>query len=267
MADTRQTRITYHSYRYLPGCLTWIDASMDHYAFNFASKGYIHWMDDRDRLVKLHAPLIWWTRPGVRYRYGCRDGVGWEHRWVAFMGDAADRLFAEGLLPFDRPAPYAPVHDPVRLADDFDKLLDYLPATRLGPARADHLLRGLLLHIHEQEFLPDPRAPHARELRELAAAIDHAPHHPRDFHAWADQHCLSYSHFRKLFRDSFRTAPHRYLLRARLTRASVLLRDRTDPVKRVAADVGIDDLQYFTRLFTKHFGIPPARYRQQFRLL
>ena len=266
MAEQRQSGIIYHSYRYLPECYTWIDTSMDHYAFNFASGGYLHWMDDRDCVVKLHAPLIWWTRPGVRYRYGCRDGVGWEHRWVAFMGEEADRLVADGLLPVDRTPPYTAVHDPARLAGDFDDLLGYLPGKRFGAARADHLLRGLLLHIHEQEFLPDPRAPHARELRELAAAIDHAPHRRWNFHARADRHCLSYSHFRKLFRDYFHTAPHRYVLRARLTKASVLLRESNHPVKRIAAEVGIDDLQYFTRLFTTHRGISPARYRRQFRL-
>ncbi len=52
---------------------------------------------------------------------------------------------------------------------------------------------------------------------------------------------------------------------ARLRLAAQLLRAGAAPVKAVAGRVGVHDATAFTRLFRRHFGVPPSRPRPGWR--
>ena len=54
-----------------------------------------------------------------------------------------------------------------------------------------------------------------------------------------------------------------YTNQLRITKAKELLRFTNDPVSEIAAEVGIDDLYYFSRLFKKLVGISPSEYRKR----
>jgi transcriptional regulator GlxA family with amidase domain len=56
--------------------------------------------------------------------------------------------------------------------------------------------------------------------------------------------------------------PLEYLLRRRLERAQDLLLTSRAPVKQVAAEVGLPDAAYFTRVFTRRYGAAPSAYRR-----
>lgn len=62
-------------------------------------------------------------------------------------------------------------------------------------------------------------------------------------------------------RRVFSLAPHRYVLRARLERAAVLLATTDLPIARVAHDVGFYDQAVLTRTFGRHTGQTPAQFR------
>ena len=55
------------------------------------------------------------------------------------------------------------------------------------------------------------------------------------------------------------------LTRALLQRAQQLLLTTDLRVKEVAASLGFQDEFYFTRFIKKHTGLPPSKYRRQFR--
>jgi transcriptional regulator GlxA family with amidase domain len=78
----------------------------------------------------------------------------------------------------------------------------------------------------------------------------------------AREACLSPFHFHRLFTSFHDTTPHRYLTRLRLQRARTLLRGTTRDVTEVAFACGFESLGSFTTLFTRTFGISPARFRR-----
>ena len=53
-----------------------------------------------------------------------------------------------------------------------------------------------------------------------------------------------------------------YLTRYRLSRACELLRHAPLSVDEIAAEVGYPDALTFSRLFKKHIGVSPAKYRK-----
>ena len=73
---------------------------------------------------------------------------------------------------------------------------------------------------------------------------------------------LSRSHFTRLFQEEMNTSPRTYLADLRLKTAIELLFNEPLSVKEVAAHCGFNDENYFCRLFKKHYGLSPGRYKE-----
>ena len=56
--------------------------------------------------------------------------------------------------------------------------------------------------------------------------------------------------------------PKKYLTAVRVDKAKFLLLETDSPVKDIAAQVGILDYNYFTKVFKAHTGVTPSRYRK-----
>ncbi|MFA1627598.1 helix-turn-helix transcriptional regulator [Rhizobium mongolense] len=55
--------------------------------------------------------------------------------------------------------------------------------------------------------------------------------------------------------------PMRYLAQQRLVQASVLLKETSDAVARIAYAVGYESEASFNRAFRREYGVPPAAWR------
>jgi AraC-like DNA-binding protein len=73
---------------------------------------------------------------------------------------------------------------------------------------------------------------------------------------------LSEDHFIRRFRQAVGQSPGQYVLRQRINRAAQLLLFTNDTIERIAAETGFSDRFYFSRVFTRESGLPPARYRR-----
>lgn len=70
-------------------------------------------------------------------------------------------------------------------------------------------------------------------------------------------------HFQRLFRASFGTTPHRYVVQERISRAATLLRSsQTMSVADIAHSVGFSEQSHFTCAFKALMGETPARWRK-----
>ncbi len=74
---------------------------------------------------------------------------------------------------------------------------------------------------------------------------------------------LSPRHLSRLFAAFTGVSPAIYLETARLDRARHLLRASNRPIKEIAASIGIEDVHYFHRLFSKRNGVSPAQFRRE----
>ncbi|MCL5283331.1 MAG: AraC family transcriptional regulator [Armatimonadetes bacterium] len=74
---------------------------------------------------------------------------------------------------------------------------------------------------------------------------------------------VSPRHLSRLFARFISMSPTDYIMRSRLDRSRSLLIHTDIPIKEVVALTGYSDVQYFTRLFTRRFECPPARYRRK----
>jgi AraC family transcriptional activator of pobA len=70
------------------------------------------------------------------------------------------------------------------------------------------------------------------------------------------------NHLNKRVRAVTGRSPARWIDEAIIQEAKVLLRQTGSSISEVAAEVGFEDQSYFARLFRKHEGVTPSRWRQ-----
>ncbi|WP_422858876.1 helix-turn-helix domain-containing protein [Flagellimonas sp. S174] len=73
---------------------------------------------------------------------------------------------------------------------------------------------------------------------------------------------MSPSTFKRKFKAEFNTTFSKYVVGKRLQKANKLLHNSNAPVSEIAYDCGFNDPGYFSKLFKKHFDVPPTRYRE-----
>lgn len=140
-----------------------------------------------------------------------------------------------------------------------------------GPDRKPMEKRGLLLGLFDQwrdaitasagskaDAIP---APHRRAIDEAQRMILNDLAHPPEVDRVAGLAGLSPTHFTRLFRQRCGVSVSQFIQQHRLLRARVLLVEGRLSVKEVAYAVGFDDPFYFSRCFTRHFGIAPSAIR------
>ncbi len=78
----------------------------------------------------------------------------------------------------------------------------------------------------------------------------------------AEQMKISEVYFRRLFKETYGTTPHRFLLELRLEKAKQLLSDNRVSVTRIAEDCGFSGVYHFCKTFKDAVGVTPTAYRK-----
>jgi AraC-like DNA-binding protein len=73
---------------------------------------------------------------------------------------------------------------------------------------------------------------------------------------------LSISHFSKIFKEETGISPINYLINLKIKKACEFLRFTNLLVKEISYKVGILDIYYFTKVFTKNVGLSLSQYRK-----
>jgi AraC-like DNA-binding protein len=108
------------------------------------------------------------------------------------------------------------------------------------------------------------RSPNARDERRITAALRRIEAEAHEHLALADlarDAAMSPYHFLRTFQQLVGMTPHQFVLRTRLHRAAVRLRQSDETVSAVAFDMGFGDLSTFNRRFRKVMGLSPSAYR------
>ncbi|MFK7805419.1 MAG: helix-turn-helix domain-containing protein [Anaerolineae bacterium] len=112
-----------------------------------------------------------------------------------------------------------------------------------------------------------PKAPQLgkNQLRQIHALMHANLERGLSLQQMADEVALSTYHFSRLFKASMGISPNQYLLQLRLDETKrLLLQSPKQPISAIAQQTGFTDQAYLTRQFRQHFGITPARFRDQY---
>lgn len=101
------------------------------------------------------------------------------------------------------------------------------------------------------------------QLAVLAEALNVAPEECGSVVQIARRCRLSVCQFSRLFRATYGSPLHRYVINERINQAKSRLACTSDPISEIALDCGFADQSSFTRRFTALAGLSPALWRKQ----
>ena len=78
----------------------------------------------------------------------------------------------------------------------------------------------------------------------------------------AAKHYLSTGRFSHIFKEVTGSSPLEYINHMKIQKAKDMIAYTDYPINKIARDIGIDDQNYFSRLFKKHTGLSPSEYRK-----
>ena len=241
-----------------------MDRMLNVWAFNYVAAGSVTYSIDGGVKKTFLGPAVFVTQPGHHYFYGPAEAKGWDHTFFSWHGSEAQRWAENGLLPVAQPLTIFPITDPISMRQACDRLLELLRDHPLDDDLVLHGLEYVFLHLHRQPSLPVANHGRLVQVQECIAEVQHNPTEPLQLEALASRCHCTVIHLRRLWKAVTGETPTTTLTRCRMNLAAEMLR-RGDRVGQTAFAVGYSDQRYFSRLFSKHFGMSPLRYAESFR--
>ena len=87
---------------------------------------------------------------------------------------------------------------------------------------------------------------------------------PLTIAAMAEWAHISPRTMQRRFQAATGESPIGYLQKLRLSKAQERLESTLQPLEEIVAEIGYEDVASFRKLFRRHFGLSPSRYRQRF---
>lgn len=207
-------------------------------------------------------------KKGDAFLIDCRDAhyyrseqSGWEHCDLHFYGKLGEYLYKD--FSKENSCVFHP--EP---AADFQKKLEYLLKTYMSVSpyreyQVSALLNGLFVSILDdtlssaktRQNMPD-------QLKFLIHYINSNYSHDLSLQFLADFFGFSKYHLCRVFKKYTGFTLNDYITRLRIEQAKELLATTTLPANKIGAITGIRDENYFYRLFRKHTGMSPHKYRK-----
>jgi AraC-like DNA-binding protein len=208
--------------------------------------------------LSIQAGMAFVLFPGVAHSYRPAKQTGWFEHWIGVIGPIADRFWGDLFSPAQ---PLIDVGDDSRLVSAFRdvcELVEYQHQGSQGLLAAKSMEIAALLF---QKTLPQRGSEDDGVVGRACTMMVESLQHPIDFKRFAASVAMSYSVFRRRFKDHTGMAPNQYLLQLRLQKASRLLRSTTLSVERIAELVGFTSVSYFSRFFKERVGVSPLHFR------
>lgn len=201
--------------------------------------------------------------PNVWHRFKPDDATGWREYWVEFNGDLIRHYrLKEYLNPKE---PLISIGVVGQIAESYLKILDLVRDERPG---FQYIASGILIQLLGQLIATLKYEPFAGN--EIESHIQQAKLYMLENisseisqETVAKNIGMSYSLYRKKFKEYTGLAPAQYHIQLRINTARELLVATDLSMKLISAQLGFETPDYFFRLFRKKTGYAPSDYRSK----
>ncbi len=222
-----------------------------------SGKGHF-FFGDEERIINRGNIVVF--RPGERQMYYYYLADKTETYWVHFTGYDAERILDESGL--DKNVFF--VGESSDYSYIIGQMIREIHTKRENYEQIISLLFRQLLHIVDRS-VKEGRYAGGDTLNEIDRAINYFNENYAkeiNIEEYAISSHMSVSWFIKNFKNITKLTPLQYIIFLRLNSAKVLLRTTDYSVKQIANTVGFDNALYFSRLFHKHTGVSPLKFRK-----
>lgn len=201
--------------------------------------------------------------PGEWHSYHPTGSKGWKKYWIGFKGDNMDNRVRAGFL-----SPQKPIYH-VGYSSEVEHLYKqaYNVATREEAYYQQvltgivNLLIGLMYSLERNIELKTRNQNHVDMIGRARLRIRESLESSLTIQQVAEEMGVSYSNFRKLFKEHTGLSPATYQQDLRLQRAKELLSTTDMSIKEIAYRLNFDSPDYFSAKFKVKTGMKPSDLR------
>ena len=203
-------------------------------------------------------------RPNRWHSYMPDRETGWHEYWIGFRGPNVDARFRNDFFDDSREVFRVGVREEITAL--YDKAIEVAENERSSYqqylAGIANLLLGMAMYYHSNhQFVSLDVVGQIDRARRIMREELYANISPDEV---ARRVNMSYSWFRKMFRDYTNISPARYMQELRLQEACRLLSGTAMSIKEIAFRLNYGDASYFSNMFRRHLRMTPIEYRRRF---
>ena len=199
--------------------------------------------------------------PGEWHTYQPDTRTGWHEYWIGFDGRIIDDWMRSGF--FTKESPVFNVGLNEELITLYKRAIIIADAQEANYQQA---LSGIVCNLVSMAlYLSRNKDFKSSNIAEQINSAKIAVHEnistitPEELARLA---CMSYSKFRKMFKEYTGFAPAHYIQEVRMNMAKEMLTNTFKSIKEIAFELGFDNKDYFFTVFKKVTGITPVNYRK-----
>jgi AraC-like DNA-binding protein len=216
----------------------------------------------RERKIGVSAGTVIMLFPGEWHNYRPDPETGWTEYWIGFKGSQADLLVEKGFFSKNRPVMKVSFHDDI--ADCYTKAINIAESQKSGFQQALSgivcSLLGMIYYYNKNESFMESNTDRMIARAKMIVAEQLFSIDPKSL---ADQLFVSYSSFRRTFKEYTGFSPAKYILNVKINQAKELLTNSSSEIKEIAFNLGFENTDYFFTVFRRLTGQTPLAYRAE----
>lgn len=214
----------------------------------------------RTKAVNVESGMMFLLFPGEWHSYRPDRQTGWKEYWIGFNGAFADNLLKQGFFSKDKPVFKVNIHEDI--VQLYSSAISVAVSQESGFQQVlagivDRLL-SLAYYYGRNSLFRESDTANKISLAKVMIYDEYMSISPEEI---ASRLCLSYSSFRKTFKEYTGFSPARFINEVRMSKAKELLTNTAMSIKEVAYNVGYNNHDYFFTAFRHMTGMTPAEYR------
>lgn len=199
--------------------------------------------------------------PGEWHSYQPLPNTGWDEYWIGFQGGVVDNRVANGFFSRRRPVLNVGLSD--ETVSMYRRAIDVAIGQRAGYqqvlAGIVNFLLGAAYAADRNNLFEGSGVEDRINRAKILISEEFRDIRPQQI---AGRLNMSYSGFRRIFREYTGFAPMHYIQELKIRKAKELLTNTELPVKEIAFRTGFDNHEYFFTAFRRNSGMTPTQYRR-----
>ncbi len=235
---------------------------LDEFQMIYITKGSGTFESSGYKSVSIGEGTVFFLFPGEWHRFRPEQSTGWDSYWIGFKGRFAENLVSNGYLSLNKPVVKVGYNE--EIVSLYRRILEAGNEERAG---YQQYISGIVIHL--LGYIYYRAKDNHFEDKDIVQKIDKARVLIREQinenispEAIAKELVMTYSWFRRLFRQYTGLAPAQYIAQLRLQRAKELLATTSRSVKEIAVEMNYDSVDYFSTQFKRQTKMTPTQYRK-----
>jgi len=235
---------------------------LEEFQMIYITKGSGTFESESCKNIAISAGTVFFLFPGEWHRFKPEQLTGWDSYWVGFKGKFAENLISNGYLSVNKPVVKVGYNE--EIISLYQRILEAGNEERSG---YQQYISGIVIHL--LGYIYYRAKDNQYEDKSIIQKLDKARVLIREQinfnispEAIAQELIMTYSWFRRLFKQYIGLAPAQYIAQLRLQRAKELLSTSAKSIKEIAVEMNYESVDYFSTQFRRQTKMTPTQYRK-----